>query len=142
MEDSENFKSVRGGCSNDIKKFAALLDVLVVNLLEAGLHEELENESLSIKLLKKLLETLLTQYNRWIFENQTRECPDTQKKWIIQESEFCTVAREGERERERERECMVYQGEEQTVVQKSLAELRKLHSLVLLTADNKAVDLR
>ena len=37
---------------------------------------------------------MLTQYNQWIFENGSRECVDTLKKWIIQESEFCTVARE------------------------------------------------
>ena len=62
LEDLDNFRPVRDGCSNDIKKFADLLDVLVVNLMEAGLHEELGNGSLYIKLLKKLPETLLTQY--------------------------------------------------------------------------------
>ena len=94
LEDLDTFKPVRDGCSNDIEKFTDLLDVLVMNLLEAGRHEELGNVSLYIKLLKKLPETLLTQYNRWIFENQKRECVDTLKKWIIQESEFSTVARE------------------------------------------------
>ena len=63
LEDLDNFRPVRDGCSNDIEKFADLLDVLVVNLLEAGHHEELGNGSLYVKLLKKLPETLLTQYN-------------------------------------------------------------------------------
>ena len=94
LEDMDNFRPVRDGCSNDLEKFADLLDVLVVNLLETGRHEELGNGSLYVKLLKKLPETLLTQYNRWIFENRRRECVETLKIWVIQESEFCTVARE------------------------------------------------
>eukprot|EP00795_Rhopilema_esculentum_P002346 gene2346-17983_t len=94
LEDMDNFKPVRDGCSKDIEKFADLLDVLVVNLLESGRHDELGNGSLYIKLLKKLPETLLTQYNRWIFENRRRECVETLKMWVIQESEFYTVARE------------------------------------------------
>ena len=48
LEDLDNFRPVRDGCSNDIEKFADLLDVLVGNLLETGLHEELRNESLYI----------------------------------------------------------------------------------------------
>ena len=94
LDDLDNFKPVRDGCSRDIEKFADLLDVLVVNLLVGGRHEELGNGSLYVKLLKKLPETLLTQYNRWIFENQRRECVETLKTWVIQESEFYTVARE------------------------------------------------
>ena len=66
----------------------------MVNLLESGRHEELGNGSLYINLLKKLPETLLTQYNLWIFENRRRECVETLKMWMIQEAEFHTVARE------------------------------------------------
>ena len=94
LEDLDNFKTVRDGCSKDIEKFADLPDVLVVNLLESGRHDELGNGSLYIKLLKKLPETLLTQYNRWIFENRRRECVETLKVWVIHEAEFYTVARE------------------------------------------------
>ena len=94
LEDLDNFKAVKDGCSKDIEKFADLLDVLVVNLLESGRYDELGNGSLYIKLLKKLPETLLTQYNRWIFENRRRECVETLKMWVIQEAEFYTVARE------------------------------------------------
>ena len=94
LEDLDNFKPVRDGCSKDMEKFADLLDVLVVTLLESGRHDELGNGSLYVKLLKKLPETLLTQYNRWIFENRRRECVETLKTWVIQEAEFYTVARE------------------------------------------------
>ena len=41
--DISNFKPVRDGCSKDIEKFAVLLDVLMVNLLESGRHDELGN---------------------------------------------------------------------------------------------------
>ncbi|XP_065052042.1 uncharacterized protein LOC135681473 [Rhopilema esculentum] len=50
LEDMDNFKPVRDGCSKDIEKFADLLDVLVVNLLESGRHDELGNGSLYIKM--------------------------------------------------------------------------------------------
>ena len=83
---------MKDGCSKGIEKFADLLDVLVVNLLESGRHDELKNVSLYIKLLKKLPETQLTQYNRWIFENRRRKCAETLKVWVIQEAEFYTVA--------------------------------------------------
>ena len=46
LEDLDYFKPVGDGCPNDIEKFADLLYVLVVNLLEAGHHAELGNGSL------------------------------------------------------------------------------------------------
>ena len=124
LEDLDNFKPVRDGCSKDMEKFADLLDVLVVNLLESGRHDELGNGSLYVKLLKKLPETLLTQYNRWIFENRRRECVETLKTWVIQEEL-------------QERQCMAYQVIEEVVDQEALRERRKPHSLVLLKTNNK-----
>ena len=43
LEDLDNFKPFRDGCSKDTEKFADLLDVLVVKLQEDGCHEEFRN---------------------------------------------------------------------------------------------------
>ena len=94
LEDLDNFKPVRPGFSKDIEKFADLIDILVVKLVDAGRDEELGNGSLYVKLLRKLPEAMLTQYNRWIYENRRRKCVETLKIWVIQESEFYTEARE------------------------------------------------
>eukprot|EP00795_Rhopilema_esculentum_P004153 gene4153-20335_t len=59
-----------------------------------GIHLEDLGNFKPVKLLKKLPETLLTQYNRWIFENQRRGCVVKLKMLVIQESEFYIVARE------------------------------------------------
>eukprot|EP00794_Sanderia_malayensis_P002099 gene2099-2384_t len=72
LEDLHQFKPVRPGFSKDIEKFADLIDTLVVKLVEAGQDEELGNGSLYVKLLRKLPETMLTQCNRWIYENRRR----------------------------------------------------------------------
>jgi len=64
LEELENLKSLRSGNARDIKRFANLLDVIVVNLKEAGRHHELGKGTLYISLRKKLNETMLTQYHR------------------------------------------------------------------------------
>ena len=45
-----------------------------------------------MKLLKKMTEQMLSQYNRWVYENKKAEGMETVHKWIIQEAEFQTVA--------------------------------------------------
>ena len=37
---------------------------------------------------------MLTNYNRWVFENKKSECVETLREWIIEEAEFYTVAAE------------------------------------------------
>ena len=59
FEELENFKPFRPG-------FADLLDITVVNLKEAGQHDELGNGSLYLSLCKKLTEAMLAQCHRWI----------------------------------------------------------------------------
>ena len=70
------------------------MDVAIINLKEAGLHHELEDGSLYTKLQRKLPESLLARYHRWIFENSMSESVLTLRTWVIQESEFQTVASE------------------------------------------------
>ena len=94
LEDLENFRQIRSGNARDLEQFADLLDIAIINLKEAGLHHELEDGSLYTKLQRKLPESLLARYHRWIFENSMSESVLTLRTWVKQESEFQTVASE------------------------------------------------
>ncbi|KAK3732000.1 hypothetical protein QZH41_005502 [Actinostola sp. cb2023] len=94
LEELENFKPIRMGSAKDLDKFADLLDIAVINLKEAGRHEELANGSLYSKLQKKMPEQMLAQYHRWIYENRKAECVEILREWIIQEAEFQIIASE------------------------------------------------
>ena len=67
LEDLENFRQIRPGNARDLENFADLLDIAILNLKEAGLHHELQDGSLYTKLQRKLPESLLSRYHRWVF---------------------------------------------------------------------------
>ena len=94
MEDLDNFKQVRTGNAKDLEKFADLLDIAIINLQEAGQDHELGNGSLYTKLQRKLSESMLPRYHRWVFENNITESVAALRKWVIQEAEFQTIATE------------------------------------------------
>ena len=90
----EAIKSVRPGNVRDLKRVADFLYVLVVNLKEVNRHEELGKETLHVNLCKKLNESALAHYHRWMYENGHWESVQTLKELIVQEAEFQTVASE------------------------------------------------
>jgi len=94
LENLENFRPLRHGFAKDLERFAYLLDVTVVILKEASRHDELGNRSLYLSLCKKLTEGMLAQYHRWIYEHGRWQSVETLREFIIQESEFQTVASE------------------------------------------------
>ena len=94
LEDLENFKQIRPGNAKDLEKFADLLDVAIINLKEAGQNQELGDGSLYNKLQRKLSESMLAQYHRWVFENSITESVASLRKWVIQEAEFQIIASE------------------------------------------------
>ena len=63
----------------------------MVNLEQAGLHGELVQETLHIKLQKKLSETMLTSYRRWIIKNNKYECVQSLREYVHREAEFHSV---------------------------------------------------
>ena len=73
LEDLDNFKQVRTGNAKDLAKFANQLDIAIINLQEAGQDHELGNGSLYTKLQRKLSESMLPRYHRWVFENNITE---------------------------------------------------------------------
>ena len=85
---------MRYGNSKDLEKYADLLDITIVNLKEANRFDELRDGLLYMKLQKKLPASMLTQYHRWIFENQKIESVEVLREWVIREAEFQTKALE------------------------------------------------
>ena len=75
-----------------IWKSADLLDIAVINLKEAGRSAELGDGSLYLKLQKKMTESMLTRYHRWVYEKI--ESVETLREWVMQESQFYTIAHE------------------------------------------------
>ena len=94
LEELEQFGQIRPGRAKDLEQFADLLDIAIINLQEAGQHHELGNGSLYTKLQRKLPESMFAQYHRWVFECRERESVLSLRTWVIQESEFQTIASE------------------------------------------------
>ncbi|XP_046584141.1 uncharacterized protein LOC124291243 [Haliotis rubra] len=94
LEEITKFKPIRAGNARDLEKFADLLDILVANLRESDKLEELGDGTLYSQLLKKLTESMVIQYQRWIFETQRQESVEVLREWILQESEFQVIASE------------------------------------------------
>ena len=94
LEDLDNFRQVRTGNARDLEQLAYLLDIAIINLKEAGHTHELGDGSLYNKLQRKLSESMLARYHRWVFETNETEGVTSLRKWVIQEAEFQTIAAE------------------------------------------------
>ena len=94
IEQLENFRTMRPGNSVDMDKFADLLDVTVINLKESGNEDELRSGSLYSLLQRKMPESMLSRYHRWIHETNTNESVESLRCWVNKEAEFQTIAHE------------------------------------------------
>ena len=88
LEELENIKPIRNGNTKDLENFADVLDITIINLMEARRYDELGNGSMYIKLQKKIRQILLSQYHRWLYEKDKVESVQTLREWVIQEAEF------------------------------------------------------
>ena len=91
LEELENLRPVRFGNFRDSEQFADILDITIINLKENGNCGELGDGSLYLRVQKKLPETMLTQYQRWICKKRRQPSVETLRKQIIVESEYQTV---------------------------------------------------
>ena len=70
LEQLERLKPMQDEDPKELEKIAEILDIVIVNLKEADRDEELGNGVLYVTLQKKLTESLLVRYHRWIYENR------------------------------------------------------------------------
>ena len=61
VEKLQQFRQIKPGNAKDIEEFANLLDIVIINLQEAGHHYELRDGSLYNKLQHKIPETMLAR---------------------------------------------------------------------------------
>ena len=94
LEDLDKFDQIRPGNAQDLEQFADLLEIAIMNLREAGHHNELGDGYLYGKLRTKLTESMLAKYHRWVFETKTPESVIALKTWVFEESAFQTIASE------------------------------------------------
>ena len=94
LDEMNTFKPVREGNEKDLERLAELLDVIVVNLKDAGQDAELGSGSLYITLLRKLNKNLLAKYKQWINDKHQDETVEQLREFIDRESEFMTSASE------------------------------------------------
>ena len=94
VEELERVGSLSGSKAAELERFADLLEVAVVNLQDAGHTAEHGAGTFYMTLLRKLSEQLLTQYQRWLFDNRRRENVLALLEWASQEAEFLTRAKE------------------------------------------------
>lgn len=92
LEQLDSFRPIRAGNLKDLKKFADILDISVIYLKDAGRTDELKNGSLYVKLQKKISESLLSTYHRWVYEKKKTESVESLREWNLQEFEFRTMA--------------------------------------------------
>ena len=71
-----------------------LMDITIINLREVGEDQDLEDGYLYIQLQRKLPQSLLARYHRWLFENNVTESVVALQTWVLQESHFQTIASE------------------------------------------------
>ena len=94
LEELENFRQIQIGNTRDLEEFSDLLEIAIINLTESGQDQELGNGCLYTMLQRKLPESMLARYHRWIFEHNHLGSVLTLRTWVIEESEFQTVASE------------------------------------------------
>ncbi len=94
LEDVENFKQVKDNNEKDLQSLAELLDVLIVNLSEAGDEQELQSTTLYLRVQQKLTKTLICRYEQWIDENNETEGLESLSEFIDRQAEYLTKASE------------------------------------------------
>ena len=94
FEEIEHFPQIRVGNANELEQFSDLLDNAVLKLQVSGKNHELGDGFLYITLQRKLPQSMLVRYHRWLYENSISESVIALKTWINQESEFHTIANE------------------------------------------------
>lgn len=94
LENLESFSPLKNENAREIERFADLLDLAVLKLKELEHREDLADGSLYVRMMKKLPQTMLIRYNRWIFESKETESLHTLRRWVILEAEFAVAANE------------------------------------------------
>ena len=92
MEDLSKFRAVRENNTQDLEKFLALLDTVIVGLLDDGQEGELGKGTLYYLLRQKLNVTLLTAYHWWLHQTGTKESVEALRDYTVYAADFAARA--------------------------------------------------
>ena len=76
-----------------IERFTDLLDIAIINMKEND-ESDLNSSFMYIQLMKKLPDSMISRFQRWLFENEKEETIGNLKEWVVQESDFHVIAME------------------------------------------------
>ena len=96
IEELENFRQIRVGNAKDLEQFSDLLDIAMINLKESNQDQELGNGTLYTILQRKLPQSMLANYHRWVYDNNVTQSVASLRQWVILESQT-TPPRQGQR---------------------------------------------
>jgi hypothetical protein len=94
LEELKNLKPLQEGNAKELEVFTDVLERAVICLKENGRKADLEAGTLYTIVLEKIPEALLSQYYRWLRENQKSESMETLKEWTAQEADYQIQASE------------------------------------------------
>ena len=94
LEEVTTFSPIRENSPEDLEKFADLLENLVLNFQDADRSMELGSGMLFVMLQRKLPVSVLTSYQRWVFEGKREESILTLKDYVMQEAQYHVIASE------------------------------------------------
>ena len=94
LDDVDKFQPVKDSRPQELQKLAELLEVVIVSMKESGRAHELDEGTLYLKLQTKLSSSLLTQFQRWQYENNRPPHVETLLAFVTREAEFATTTSE------------------------------------------------
>ena len=94
LEELHKFRQIRENNAKYLEQLSELLDVIAVNLIEADKEHELGAGALYLIIQKKMNESLLAKFHRWVFYKGLTKGVQVLRTFINLESEFLTTAHE------------------------------------------------
>ena len=90
-----------------------MLAIAVINLKEAERDDDLSNKVLYLRLQRKMPETMLTRYHRWIFEYGEEESVETFRQWLntIASETVHGLSQQDSKKQGKQRKSRVYHNE-------------------------------
>ena len=94
LDQVDRFQQLKNATCSEMCRLSDMLNWLIVNLKETKRNEELGHGILYLQLQKKLPNSLLTDFHRWIYANKKAESVISLLEFIELEKSFKTVAEE------------------------------------------------
>lgn len=93
LEEIDTFPVIKYENARILERFADMLDIALINMKESNVQDR-HSGFMYLQLMKKLPESMITRYQRWLYEKEIIESVEALRDWILKESEFHNIAAE------------------------------------------------